>query len=87
MSSTILLMGHHKLRFLHEHHLINRIKLEQLRGVSTEILKTSLLPGCEGSLKVRPDGMILDGHHRVVVLKERGEDVDVLPREIIEKKS
>jgi hypothetical protein len=36
----------------------------------------------ECCLKVRPDGTILDGHHRVHVLRGRGEDVDALPREV-----
>ena len=30
-------------------------------------------------------GTVLDGHHRIRVLAERGEDVDGLPREIIQK--
>jgi hypothetical protein len=27
---------------------------------------------------------MLDGHHRVYVLRTRGEDVDALPREIVD---
>ncbi len=53
--------------------------------LSTEELKKSLCPGQEHCLKAREDGTILDGHHRVYVLRARGEDVDVLPREIISK--
>ena len=45
----------------------------------------SLLPGLEGCLKTRPEGTILDGHHRIHVLRHRGVDVDALPREIVEK--
>jgi archaellum component FlaG (FlaF/FlaG flagellin family) len=48
-------------------------------------LKDSLSPGRVGSLKVRPDGTVLDGHHRLQVLVEIGEDVHALPREIIKK--
>jgi len=29
---------------------------------------------------------VLDGHHRLTVLLERGVDINTLPREIIEKK-
>jgi len=47
------------------------------------LLTSSLLPGVRDSLKVRPDGTILDGHHRIRVLRDRGVDVDALPREII----
>jgi ParB-like chromosome segregation protein Spo0J len=51
---------------------------------SDELLE-SLLPGRFVCLKTRPDGMILDGHHRIKVLRERGVNVDTLPREIHEK--
>ena len=76
-----------KLLFLHSENALNRVKLEQFRRPSTEALKSSLAPGQQGSLKVRPDGTVLDGHHRISVLVERGEDVDRLPREIMEKES
>jgi hypothetical protein len=36
-----------------------------------------------GALKARPDGTTLDGHHRIVVLRERGVSVDTLPREVM----
>jgi hypothetical protein len=39
-------------------------KLDQFNRISTEILEMSLLPGQKDSLKTRPDGTILDGHHR-----------------------
>jgi ParB-like chromosome segregation protein Spo0J len=45
----------------------------------------SLKPGQQGSLKVRPDGTIVDGHHRIKILRDRGVDVDSLPCEIIPK--
>ena len=60
-------------------------KLDALRRWSTETLKASLMPGEMHSLKTRRDGTILDGHHRIMVLLERGEDIHSLPREIIEK--
>jgi hypothetical protein len=64
---------------------INPVKLAQLERLSTEILITSLLPGLEDCLKTRPEGTILDGHHRIHVLRQRGVDVDGLPRKIVEK--
>ena len=60
-------------------------KLEQYRKLTTEVLVRSLAPGREGSLKARADGTIMDGHHRLKVLRERGFDVNALPREIIAK--
>ncbi len=44
----------------------------------------SLKPGKPGSLKVQPNGTIMDGHHRIHILRERGVDVDALPRDIQE---
>jgi len=52
---------------------------------TTEALQNSLLPDQKDSLKTRPDGTILDGHHRIYILRKRGIDVDALPREIISK--
>ncbi|MFN0087020.1 MAG: hypothetical protein ACKVX9_16640 [Blastocatellia bacterium] len=58
-------------------------KLESFRGLSTRELIESLMPGRPGALKTRPDGKMMDGHHRVFVLRERGVDVDLLPREVL----
>jgi hypothetical protein len=38
-----------------------------------------------GALKARLDGTVLDGHHRLTVLTERGENINQLPREIMER--
>ena len=67
------------------HPSLNPVKLVQLERISTEHLKNSLLPGQAHCLKTRPDGTILDGHHRISVLRQRGIDVDLLPREVIIK--
>jgi hypothetical protein len=58
-------------------------KLAKMRKALTEALLASLLPPLKDCLKTRPDGTILDGHHRIWVLRERGVDVDILPRDII----
>ena len=60
-------------------------KLDYFEKLSTEELKASLQPGQEHALKARPDGTVLDGHHRIAVLIGRGANVDSLPREIIVK--
>lgn len=73
------------LKFLHTESTLNRVKLETFRRLSTGELKLSLAPGQRGSLKVRNDGTVLDGHHRLKVLLGRGESIDPLPREIIER--
>ena len=48
-----------KLVFLHSESALNRVKLELFRRLSTDALKSSLAPGQQGSLKVRPDGTLL----------------------------
>jgi hypothetical protein len=45
----------------------------------------SLAPGNPGSFKVRPDGTMVDGHHRIKIFRDRGVDVDSLSRETISK--
>ncbi len=70
---------------LHPDHQLIELKLEQFRGVETDALITSLRPGQAGALKTRVDGTILDGHHRLKVLRERGIAIDALPREVITK--
>lgn len=65
------------------HNELNAAKLHRLDQVPTEVLMASLLPGNESCLKTRPDGTILDGHHRIFILRSRNVDVDVLPREVI----
>jgi len=53
--------------------------------LSDQELIDSLKPGRQGSLKVRPNGTIVDGNHRIKILRDRGVDVNSLPREIIPK--
>lgn len=73
------------LKPLHSDAALVKSKLEYFSKLSTDGLKTSLQPGQQHALKARPDGTILDGHHRVAILRSRGADVDALPREIIVK--
>ena len=69
----------------HSEDLLKAVKLALFRRLTTEQLKFSLQPGQPGSLKVRPDGTVLDGHHRLSILLEREEDIHILPREIMKK--
>ena len=58
---------------------LSKPKLAALRKVPTEVLVASLRRGTKDALRARPDGLIIDGHHRLAVLCERGYDVDTLP--------
>lgn len=71
------------LKALHSEATLNRSKLSVFERWSSEAIKESLSPGQTHCLKTRPDGTILDGHHRIHVLRIRNEDVDALPREVL----
>ena len=71
------------LKFLHSEDTLNRVKLELFRRLASDLLKSSLGPDQPGSLKVQPDGTVLDGHHRLTVLLERGENIHQLPSEMM----
>ena len=73
------------LKPLHPETSLIQSKLDYFSRLSTDDLMLSLQVGQKTSLKTRPDGTILDGHHRIAILRSRGVDVDVLPREIISK--
>jgi len=72
------------LKPLHPDATLSQPKLAQFDHNTTQALINSLRPGERGSLKVRPDGTILDGHHRICILRGRGVDVDSLPRDVVE---
>lgn len=71
------------LKSLHPDSSLILLKLDQYAKLTTEELIDSLQPGQPGALKVRPDGTMIDGHHRIKILRDRGVDVDSLPREIV----
>jgi hypothetical protein len=73
------------LKPLHRDESLLPLKLATIRSFTTSNIIDSLQPGQTGALKTRPDGTILDGHHRIYVLRERGVVVDDLPREVIAK--
>jgi len=73
------------LKALHPESALIQLKLLQMQQTPTAELIRSLTPGQRDCLKTRPDGTILDGHHRLYILRMRGISVDELPREIIER--
>jgi len=73
------------LKPLHADGSLIRSKLDKYDKLSNQELIDSLKPGQQGCLKVRPDDTIVDGHHRIKILRDRGIDVDSLPRAIIPK--
>jgi hypothetical protein len=73
------------LKPLHPDNSSGPAKLLKYAKASTKDLIDSLQPGLRDSLKARPDGTIIDGHHRIKTLRARGVDVDSLPREILDE--
>ena len=73
------------LKPLHPDSSLNAVKLAQMERLSTEALLASLLPPEKACLKTRPDGTILEGHHRIFILRRRGVVVDDLLRDVIVK--
>jgi hypothetical protein len=55
--------------------------------MATDRLIESLRPGQPAALKAKPDGTVLEGHHRLTVLRERSVDIDTLPREVVPRQS
>ena len=78
-------MSEPPLKSLHSDISLSQAKLGQLDKLTNQEIMDSLKPGQPGLLKIRPDGMIIEGHHRIKILRDRGFDVDALPREIIPK--
>lgn len=73
------------LKSLHPVSSLSPTKLAIFARLTTAAITHSLVPGTRDCLKTRPDGTILDGNHRIHVLRGRGVDVDSLPREIVSK--
>jgi hypothetical protein len=73
------------LKPLHPETSLSPAKLAEFEKLPTETLQQSLAPGQPHCLKARPDGTVLDGHHRLHVLRSRGIDIDALPREVLER--
>jgi hypothetical protein len=62
---------------------VGKIALESVRKMTTREIVESLRPGARAPLKVKPQGdvdIIMDGNTRIKVLRERGYDVESLPR-------
>ena len=80
-----LIVNQPSLKPLHPDESLIQLKLNQYARLTSEELIESLQPGQPGALKARPDGTMVDGHHRIKILRDRGVDVDMLPREIVPK--
>ena len=73
------------LKPLHSDESLNPGKLAKMQKATTQELEESLRLDPKHCLKTRPDGTRLDGHHRIFILRQRGIDVDALPRDVITK--
>jgi len=71
------------LKLIHSSETLSKTILDGLRKKTTQELIDSLKPGLEEALRVKPDGRVMNGNHRITVLMERGVDVNALPREVV----
>jgi hypothetical protein len=71
------------LRLIHSPATLSKTILDGLRKKSTQEIVESLKPGLEEALRVKEDGRVMNGNHRITVLLERGVDVNSLPREVV----
>jgi ParB-like chromosome segregation protein Spo0J len=74
------------LKFLHPAESLNEVKLMQIENLTTDEIVQTLRTGVPACLKARADGTVLDGHHRLHILRARGIDIDALPREIVTRR-
>jgi hypothetical protein len=58
-----------------------KLSLNYWRTRTTKEILASLQPGRPESLRAKPDGRVMNGNTRLKVLIERGEDINLLPRE------
>jgi hypothetical protein len=60
-----------------------RYSYDSIRKMSTDDIVKSLRPGSSNPLTIKPDGRIFEGNTRILVLEERGFDINSLPRVIL----
>jgi hypothetical protein len=73
------------LKDLHSNEVLVASKLIVFSAWTTDALVELLCPPRPDCLKTRSDGTVIDGNHRIHVLRTRAVNVDLLPREIIVK--
>jgi hypothetical protein len=70
-----------KFQRLHPDSSLSKASLAYWRSRTTEQIVASLKPGGRIALKVKGDGIIMDGNTRMKVLEERGFAIESLPFE------
>ena len=74
--------GRSSLKPLHDDSSASKASLEFWHKKSTQEIVDSLKPGNPEALRVKPDGTIMNGNTRIHILRERGFNVDSLPRDV-----
>lgn len=77
------------LRRLHSDQTLTQSTLDYLRGLNSDEIVQMLAEDGPERLRIRPDGTVLQGNHRVKVLEERNYDMASLYAiaEVIEKEA
>ena len=66
---------------LHPDSSLSKASLAYWRSQTTELIVESLKPGGPLALKVKRNGIIMDGNTRIKVLEERGFAIETIPFE------
>ncbi|OWA20887.1 hypothetical protein B9W61_25825 [Streptomyces sp. CS057] len=66
---------------LHPNSSLDKSSLDFWGRQDTEDILFSLRPGAREALRVKPDGTVANGNTRIKILRDRGYDVESLPRE------
>jgi hypothetical protein len=72
------------LRLIHPDSSLRKSSLDYWGKKCDQEIIDSLKPGSKEPRTTYPDGRIIQGNTRIKILRDRGVDVDQLPREIYE---
>ncbi len=61
----------------------NKYSYDHWSKQSTDDIVRSLKPGEHEALRIKPDGRIWNGNTRTTILRDRGFDINSLPREVL----
>jgi hypothetical protein len=73
------------LRPLHLNSVLSRAKLNHYAGLTTEGFDTFTSARTNRRSQSTSRWTVIDGHHRIAVLRDRGIGVNELPREVLTK--
>lgn len=77
-------MNDEPLRLIHARESLRPSSVEHWTRKESDEIVASLRPDAAAPLLVATDGTVMDGNTRIYILRDRGYDVDTLPRKLYE---